>query len=191
VPDGATVQPVHEDRLPPIPDDRLTDEQREAVARVVAGPRGELAGNWVPLLRSPAMMTRLQELGSYLRFDKELDADVFELTVLAVARHWDNEFEWWFHHPVALEAGVPAEVVEDVGHGRRPASGRPELAAAWDLVEELQRTRAVSDATYAAALDLLGEQSLVELVGTVGYYTTLAMTMNVAGTPAPPGPRLP
>lgn len=179
------------DRLPPIADDRLTDAQRAAVASVVAGPRGELAANWVPLLRSPELMTRLQLLGEYLRFGKRLDADVFELAILAVARHWDNDFEWWFHHPIALEVGVPADVVEDVGHGRRPGSGRAELAAAWDLVDELHRTRTVSDPIYARARELLGEERLVELVGTVGYYTTLAMTMNLARTPTPVGPRLP
>ena len=61
-----------------------------------------------------------------------------------------------------------------------------------DLVDELQRTRQVSDATYAAAVGALGEERVVEAVATAGYYTTLAMTMNAAGTPPPDdAPRLP
>ncbi len=190
--DGASrTDLVGEDRLPPLPDEQLTPEQAAAVAAVRAGPRGELAGNWVPLLRSPELMTRLQRLGEYLRFEKLLDDDLLELVILLVARHWDNDFEWWFHHPIALRVGLPEEVVDAVGRGRRAEQGRPEVHAVWTLVEELQRTRRVSDPVWQHAVQLLGEPKVVEVVGTCGYYTTLAMTMNAAQTPAPDGPRLP
>jgi 4-carboxymuconolactone decarboxylase len=184
VPDGP-------DRLPPIDAGLLTEQQREAVARVVAGPRGELAGNWMPWLRTPELMTRLQLVGEFLRFERSLDEDLLELTILTVARQWSNDFEWWFHHPLALRSGVPAEVVDEVGRGVRPTTGRAELRAVWDLVNELHRTHEVSDTTYATAVTLLGEERLVEVAGVVGYYTTLALGMNLARTPAPPGPRLP
>jgi 4-carboxymuconolactone decarboxylase len=184
VPDGP-------DRLPPIPDGELTAAQRAAVEGVMAGPRGELAANWVPLLRSPELMTRLQLVGEYLRFDSVLDDDLVELVILCVARHWGNDFEWWFHHPIALDKGLTPETVADLGHHRRPTSARPEALALWDLVDELLRTGLVSDPTYAAALAALDEVRLVEALGVVGYYTTLALTMNVARTPAPKGQRLP
>lgn len=179
------------DRLPPLPPEQLTPDQQAAVVRISNGPRGALVGPFVPLLRSPELMTRLQLVGEYLRFGSALDDDLRELVILSVARWWDNDFEWGFHHPIALEMGLPSEVIDDVGHHRRPASARPAAAAVWDLVEELQATRQVADPTYAAALALVGEQGVVEVVATVGYYTTLAMTMNVARTPPPDGPRLP
>lgn len=159
--------------------------------RISAGPRGEVVGPFVPLSRSPEMMTRLQLVGEYLRFDSVLDDDLLELVILSVAREWDNDFEWCYHHPIALEKGLPADVVDDIAYRRRPTTGRPEAVAVWDLVEELQTTGQVSDAAYAVAVDLLGEQPVVEIAGVAGYYTTLAMTMNLARTPAPPGPRLP
>ena len=177
--------------MPPVPEDQLADTQRQAIERVVSGPRGELAGNWVPLLRSPALMTRLQLLGEYLRFESLLDDDLVELAVLVVARRWNNQFEWWFHHPIALEKGLPEQAVDDIGHDRRPSAGRREVLVLWDLLDELSRTGRVADSTYDAARALLGEPELVEAVGVMGYYTTLAMTMNLAQTPAPPGPRLP
>ncbi|MGW4794610.1 carboxymuconolactone decarboxylase family protein [Nonomuraea sp. NPDC004297] len=180
------------DRLPLPADGELTPEQRAAVARITAGPRGELSGPFVPLLRSPELMTRLQLVGEYLRFGCVLDDDLVELVILTVARHWDQDFEWGFHHPIALAKGLPAEVVADVGAGRRPRAGRPEVALVWDLVEELQRTGRVGDGAYGAAVAALGETRVVEAVGTAGYYTTLAMVLNTARTPPPPGaPRLP
>ena len=60
---------------------------------------------------------------------------------------------------------------------------------------ELQRTRRVSDTTYAQALARFGEQGVIDLAGIVGYYSLLAMTMNVARVPPPEGesylPRFP
>jgi 4-carboxymuconolactone decarboxylase len=180
------------DRLPPLPDEELTDAQREAVARIASGPRGSLFGPFVPLLRSPEMMTRLQLVGEYIRFDSELADDLVELVILTVARHWDQEFEWGYHHPIALSKGLPESVVEAVGEGRRPADASPAVVAVWELVDELLRTRQVSDAAYEAALGAVGETGVIEAVATAGYYSTLAMTMNAARTPPPDGaPRLP
>ena len=180
------------DRLPPLPDSELDDAQREAQARISSGPRGALFGPFVPLLRSPEAMTRLQLVGEYLRFDSVLDDDLVELVILYVARAWDQDFEFGYHHPLALKAGLPEDVVDDVAHGVRPGGGRPEVGAVIDLVDELHRTRQVSDTAYDAAVGLLGETRVVEVVVTAGYYTTLAMTMNVARTPPPDGaPRLP
>lgn len=180
------------DRLPLPEDDQLTDPQRVARDRIASGPRGAIFGPFVPLLRSPELMTRVQLVGEYLRFDSVLDRDLVELVILVVSREWDQDFEYGYHQPLALEAGLPAEVVDDVARGRRPHAGRPEVGLVWDLLDELHRTRQVADPTWAAVVDALGETATVEVVGTAGYYTTLAMTMNVARTPPPEGaPRLP
>ena len=137
-------------------------------------------------------MTRLQLVGEYIRFESLLDDDLVELVILMVARHWDQQFEWGHHHAIALEKGLSPEIVECVAERRRPASSRIEVGVVWDLVDELLRTRQVSDRVYAAAVGAIGEEGVVEVVGTAGYYATLAMVMNTARTPPPPGaPRLP
>lgn len=190
--DGARLRRVSYDRLPPLPESALDEAQREALARIASGPRGALIGPFVPLLRSPELMTRIQLVGEYLRFNSVLDDDLVELVILCVARAWNQDFEFGYHHPLALEAGLPEAVVDDVARGVRPAGGRPEVGAVVDLVAELHHTRQVSDPVYAAAVGLLGEVRVVEVVATVGYYTTLAMTMNAARTPPPDdAPRLP
>lgn len=175
----------------PLPQE-LTAEQRSAAQRIAAGPRGELNGPFIPLLRSPELMTRLQLVGEYLRYDSRLDDDLFELAILIVARYWNQRVEWGHHQSIAERVGVPSEVIDAVARGRRPEAGRREVILVWDLVDELLHTKQVSEPAYAAALDALGEERVVELVATIGYYATLAMTMNVAGTPPPAGaPRLP
>ena len=185
-----TASPV-EDRLPLPPDGELTPEQRVAVAEISAGPRGGVIGPFAPLLRSPQLMTRLQKVGEHLRFSSGLDRRLFELTILYVSRWWDQDFEWSYHHPLALEAGLDPAVADAIGEGRRPEGMDPAAAAVWDLLDELHRTRQVGDDTYARALAELGDAGVVEVVGAAGYYTTLAMVMNVARTPVPGGSTLP
>ncbi|MGY1705136.1 carboxymuconolactone decarboxylase family protein [Geodermatophilus sp. SYSU D00697] len=180
-----------EDRLPLPPDGELTDAQRAAVAEIRSGPRGAVIGPFAPLLRSPELMTRLQKVGEHLRWSSPLDRRLFEMTILFVSRWWDQDFEWSYHHPLALEAGLDPAVADAIGEGRRPEGMDPAAEAVWDLLDELHRTRRVGDDTYARALEQLGDAGVVEVVGAAGYYTTLAMVMNVARTPVPGGSILP
>jgi 4-carboxymuconolactone decarboxylase len=173
------------------PQGALTTQQRAAVEAVAAGPRGELLACFVPFLRSPELMTRVQHVGEYVRYGSVLDEHLVELVVLCVARCWDQEFEWWVHRPLAEAAGLGAEVIAAVGAGSRPEGATPEVLAVVDLVHDLHTLRDVSDDTYRAALTALDEVRVVEAVATTGYYVMLAMMMNAAHTPAPPGPRLP
>ena len=185
MPDGAV------DRLPPLTEEQMTPAQRAAAAEISSGPRGAVIGPFAPLLRSPELMTRLQKVGEYLRFESPLDRRLFEMTILWVARWWDQQFEWTFHHPLALEAGLEPSIADAIAEGRRPEGMDVAAAAVWDLLDELHRTRVVSDPTYDRALAELGEVGVVEVVATAGYYTTLAAVMNTARTPAPGGPVLP
>jgi 4-carboxymuconolactone decarboxylase len=171
--------------MPPIPESQMTAEQRAAAAEVAAGRRGALIGPFIPALRSPEFMRRLQRLGEFLRYDNALGPQLSEMLILLVARQWTQQFEWSVHAPIARQSGVGEEVIEAIAHGRRPLTMTKDQAIGHDVFDELQRNRHVSDGTYARAVAALGEQGVVELVGIIGYYSTLAMIMNVAQTPAP------
>ena len=173
--------------MPPIPADRMTPVQREAAQEIVAGRRGDLYGPFVPALRSPEFLRRLQRLGEYLRYDAALPPRLREMAIILTAREWSQEFEWDVHAPLARDAGLDASIVDDIAAGRRPAGMDGEEAILYDVFVELHGMRTLSDATYARAVEAFGEQGLIDLLGAVGYYTTLAMIMNVAGTPLPEG----
>ena len=172
------------DRLPPIPETDLSPAQRAAAEALASGPRGKLAGPFVPLLRSPELMSRVQKLGEYLRFESALPGRIKELAILIVARHWDQDYEWSFHLPLALQAGVTRDTAEAIAEGGRPVLTADE-AAAYDLLVELLETRQAGDEAYAAALAAFGEAGVIELIAFGGYYGLLAMVMNAARTPAP------
>ena len=175
---------THTDRMPPIPMGRLTDAQKAAFDELTSGPRGKLAGPFVPLLRSPELMRRVQKVGEYLRFESALPDRIKEFAILVVARFWSQGYEWSFHLPLALKAGVTRATAEALAHGRRPAALTLEEAAAYDFLGELNADKVVGDQAYARAVEVFGETGVVDLVGFNGYYALLAMAMNTARTPA-------
>jgi 4-carboxymuconolactone decarboxylase len=175
------------DRLPPIPDAELTPEQRVAAAELSATARGSVFGPFVPLIRSPEMLNRLQRLGQYLRYDSALPPRLSEMAILVVARHWSQQYEWHVHHPIAIKAGLDAAKAEAIAAGRRPDGMDADEAALHDLLVEILRKQLVSDPTWARAIAAFKERGVIDLLGLAGYYSTLGMVMNAARTPLPPG----
>ena len=171
-------------RLPPIPSEQLTPDQEAAVQEMVAGRRGAVIGPFIATLRSPELTRRLQRLGEYLRYDAALPEKLREMTILLTAREWTQGFEWEVHAPLALAAGLSAETIAAIADARLPPTMDRGESLVYDVFTELHRDRAVTDNTYEAAVAELGEQGVVDLIAMIGYYTTLAMILNVAQTKA-------
>ena len=173
------------ERLPPIPPEELTTDQQAVVDEMTAGPRGAVIGPFVAMLRSPELTRRLQRLGEYIRYNAALPEKLREMAILLTAREWKQGFEWDVHAPLAAQAGLSDAVIAAIAQGHAPASlGPADELLVYSVFTELHRTRAVSDSTYSAACREFGEQGVIDLVALIGYYTTLAMIMNVAQTPA-------
>ena len=67
-PDNQAVYVIAPERMPIIPEEKMTSPQKKAAAEIAAGPRGDVRGPFVALLRSPELMSRVQKVGEYLRF---------------------------------------------------------------------------------------------------------------------------
>jgi 4-carboxymuconolactone decarboxylase len=173
--------------MPPIPKQKMTRAQKQAARAIVSGPRGGLIGPFIPALRSPQFMTRLQRLGEYLRYHSALGPKLGELVILLTARHWTQNFEWHVHAPLAIKSGLTKNTVRAVAAGGRPNHMAADEALVYDFISELLHNKSVCDATYGAAVAQFGEQAVIDLTGALGYYTMLAMIMNVAQTPLPKG----
>ena len=168
------------DRMPPIVAEKMTAEQKAAADEFTAGRGYGVSGPFAVMLRSPEVMLRAKAMGDYLRFRNVLPKRVSEMVILLTAREWTQQYEWAYHYPIALEAGLAKPTAEAIAEGRRPEGMQADELAAYDFSSELHRRRSVSDATYARALKLFGEQGIVDLIGISGYYSFLAMMMNVA-----------
>jgi 4-carboxymuconolactone decarboxylase len=177
-----------QDRMPPIPADKQTPAQKEALAGLAASERGAAptAGPFIVLLRSPELLNRMQKVGEFLRYNSSLPQELTEMTILITARDSTQQYEWTRHYPIAIKAGVKEETAAAIAEGRRPEKMTEDEAIVYDFDAELLRNRSVSDPTYARLLNRFGEAAVVDTVGTVGYYSSLALMMSVARSPVPP-----
>jgi 4-carboxymuconolactone decarboxylase len=173
------------DRMPPLPNEAMSDAQKVAAAALIAGPRKGVFGPFIALMRSPELMDRLQRVGEYLRFGSIIPGKLNEIAMLVTARHVTNHFEWAVHYPLALKAGVAPATVDAIGRGERPVGMPDDEALVHDLCRELLGTHHLGDDLYGRAVAAWGEQGVIDLVGCVGYFLAICLVMNTAGTPPP------
>ena len=176
-------------RFKPLHENDMSEAQLQAVRDLAGGPRGRFNpdGPSALLLRSPDLMSRTQRVGEYLRYGSSLPARLNEFAILITARQWGAQMEWYAHHPLALEAGLSAAVAADLAQGRRPAGMNDDEEAVYRFCTELHGTRTVSDSTFKDVADRFGERGVIDLIALTGYYTMLAMVLNVAQQPLPGG----
>ncbi len=175
------------DRMPEIPIDKMTPEQKKAADEFAAGRGTPVFGPFVPLLRSPEVMLRAKAMGDYLRYKSVMPPALNEFAILITARRWGQGYEWAVHQPIAVKAGLKAEITQALAEGRRPQGMSADEEMIYEFSSELHQNQSVSDATYARALARFGEQGIIDLVGVNGYYTFLAMVLNATRTALPKG----
>ena len=152
-----------------------------------AGRGAGCSGRSCPCSTIPCSPTGCRACGACLRSASSLPEDLKELAIIVTARHWTAQFEWYAHRRLALAAGISDEIVAAIAEDRRPDDLSPERAAVYDFCIELHEEGQVSAPTFQRALDHLDRGRLIELIGLCGYYTLIAMVLNVAEVPIPDG----
>ncbi len=174
-------------RFAPLSETDMTAEQKQVAHTIASGPRGSLRGPFHALLRSPELADRVRHLGDFVRFESSFPAPLRELAILLVAKFWSADYEWNAHRKHALAAGLDPAIPAAIEAGRRPEKLSPDEALVYDLVSQLLVDKDIADATYEAAKTRFGERTIVELIGTAGYYGFVSLVLNAARTPVPEG----
>jgi 4-carboxymuconolactone decarboxylase len=166
-------------RLPPFDAVHATPEQKAVLDEIVSGPRGNLNGPFLGWIHSPELAQQAQRLGAFCRYRTGLPLRLSELAILVTAARWQAQAEWHIHCPIAIEAGVAQTDAEAIRLGQKPSFANTDDALIYAFASELYDTRRVSDATYTAAVARFGHEVVINLVGLLGYYALVAMTLNV------------
>ena len=174
-------------RIPALKPDEMTDRQKQVHDTIASGPRGEVRGPLAVWLNRPDLADRAQALGQYCRYESCLPGRLSELAILTTARFWNSEFEWAAHKPIALEAGVSAEIIEAIRCNKQPDFAHEDEAVVYLFTHRLHRERHIDDTLYQRTVDILGQDAAVDLTGILGYYTLISMTINVFEVAAPEG----
>ena len=169
-------------RLATLTDEQMNAPQRALVDALRSGPRGKsltIRGPFAAWLHAPVLGDLAQKLGAHVRYGTSLSPRQSEFAILCTARLWRAQYEWFAHAPMAEKAGVSLKTIADLRAGRTPSKAQKDEHAMYDFIKELYRSKRVSDRTYAKVHGFLKDAGLVELVGILGYYVLISMTLNV------------
>jgi len=181
-------------RIEVLAEDKLTAVQRALLDSIRSGPRGgstTIRGPFAVFLHAPEFGELAQQLGGFCRYQTAVPPRLSEFAILVTAKLWRAQYEWFAHVPQAERVGVTKETISDLHKGRMPKSLPKDERAIYDFIQELYKTRRVSDKTFERVRALLGDAATVELVGILGYYVLISMILNVFRMSPPPDETLP
>ena len=169
-------------RLALIDEAHMNDAQRALLDAIRSGPRGKSItprGPFAVWLHAPEFGHLAQALGGHCRYRTGLPPRLSEFAILCTARLWRAQYEWSAHAPMAEKAGVSRKTIQDLRSGREPSSAPKDERAIYAFIRELYKTNRVSERAYKRVHAFLGDAGTVELVGILGYYALISMTLNV------------
>lgn len=171
-------------RLKPLDTGLMTDRQKQVYDAIVSGPRGQVRGPLAVWLHRPELASKAQELGQYCRYDSALPPRLSELAILTTARIWDAAFEWQAHVPHALAGGVDSSIIDSLSADQTPSFVSKDEEIVYAVTREINITRQLSDDTYNQVVKILGVEATVDLIGLLGYYALISMTINAFKIPS-------
>lgn len=183
-------------RATPVTYDNATPQQQEVWDSIIAtrgdpstlvGEDGALVGPFNSMVASPTIGKRIGDLGQAVRYSSSVDNRLLELAIITVGAHWRSNFEWFAHSRLAAAAGVDSSVIDALAAGEAPTFTKDDEAVVHRFAEQLVKSGRVAKADFDAARALLGEQGVIDLITTIGYYSLISLTLNALDIPLPGG----
>jgi AhpD family alkylhydroperoxidase len=183
-------------RLPAFRPDELSPEQRSLYDQLLAGPRasasdsfplvdteGGLQGPLNAWLLNARLGDGFDAVGAAIRFGLTLKPRVRELVIFAVAYHYRCDFELYAHRRIGAAAGLSTDEIDQLARGEHPRLDSEHERTALATATSLLASGDLDDVDYARAITAFGEGGLFEILSLVGWYTLLALQLNVFRVP--------
>lgn len=165
----------------------ISADQQAIFDECAAGKRGRVTPPLRAWIHSPEMARHTQRLGQFLRYDTSLGPRLSELAILVTARYWTAQYEWYAHKKMALDAGLDPAIIDAIRDRHVPDFDDPKAQLVYEFSEALHENKVVPKPLYDQAVDMLGRRGVVELIGLLGYYTLVSMTLNTFEFDLPEG----
>lgn len=178
-------------RFPQITLEQIAPEGQTLAKEIIQISSVGLGGPYNIMFRSPVYADRMKKLLDYLRFNTSLPTRLNEFAILIQGHEWKSQVEWYAHYPLALKAGLPQSVADDLKQGIRPRNMAADEEVVYELCTTLMKEHEVSDALFNKAKKVLSDQQIVDLVAVSGTYVTVAMLLAIGQEMPPEGKPLP
>lgn len=178
-------------RLQPKPYDELTPAQQAQYDRIKRArsprPDGQFGGPFDPWIRSPEVAERAMSLGNFIWERTSVGRRIVELAIIVTGRHWRSNVEWVAHARMAKEQGVSDAVIDAVFEQRLPDDAPEDERLTIQVCRALHETQDLPLELYQRAIATWGEQGLMDIIQTIGFYTFVSMTLNTFNIPTAEG----
>ena len=175
-------------RLPKVNIEQLSCEQHVFHDQIVASPRGELRGPFVPLLHHPTVGNLIQKVGAQLRFEGVLPGKLRELAIIITARHWTAQYEWHAHRKIAEKEGLSESICDSIAERKEPDFDSKLEKLVYDFVTGmLANDLRTPDHIFSSALKEFGPAGVIELNCLCGFYGLIGSVLNNFDVEIPDG----
>jgi 4-carboxymuconolactone decarboxylase len=169
-------------RFPLLRRDELDVPTREMFDRMVgadqaAAPRGPVGMTF----NSPAFVDPVQQINTALRSDGSLGTRLAEIVITATGREMNSQYQWIVHGAGAARAGAGQEVLDAIRDDGELSDLEENDRIAIALIRELFRDDAVSQQTFAAAVNRFGARGTIEIAALAGDYLMMTTVYNALG----------
>lgn len=165
------------------PDPATMDAETRRVYDMVLGKRGRLPGPFRIWLANPEFSEIAETFGRRVRFDSGLSRRIVELATIIACRNAKAQYAWHSHRNAAREVGIPEDVIVAIRDGKTPKIEDETEAAVYAFCHEVLENKSVSDATFGRIDRLIGRPALIDLMGLIGFYGVVAITLNAFDIP--------
>lgn len=163
-------------RLKPQSYNDLSVEQKKILKTIT--PNEKIPNLFMTLIRNPEMLNALNGIGLYTMKGSTLSPKDRELLILRVAWLTKSNYEFVHHKRIALKLGLSldeiAKTQTDINFSKWDGPNKYLIKA----VDELMLNSTLSDTTWNNLANRFSEKQLLDLIVTVGQYSTVAMLLN-------------
>lgn len=184
-------------RLPPVPADHITDQQRPLYDAFIANVNthfadittttddGALLGPWGVWIQVPSIGAPMMDLITAIRDLPGLSATAQQVAILVTGARSNAAYEIYAHAAAAHDAGLSEAQIVTLLAGGRPDDLDADQAIAADVAIALGNGGPLPEPIYAAALARLGQDGLNALIFTIAQYSFVGVMLNGYDVPSP------
>jgi 4-carboxymuconolactone decarboxylase len=166
-------------RIAPLEEAEWSPEQREILAPIRQS--GRVYNIFKTLIRHPKLLKRWLPFANHILYKSTLDPREREMVILRIGWLCRAEYEWGQHVQIGKRAGLTDAEIARIGAGPDAPGWTPFEAVLLRAVDELHRDACITEESWAALGARYDTPQLMDLVFTVGNYTTVSMALNTLG----------
>lgn len=165
-------------RIAPLKPEEM-NERQQTFLKPYSAPDGSTGNVFATLARHMDLLEAWSDFGLHAMVKSNVDPKLREICVLRTAVNCDSPYEWHHHARIGRQVGLSKEVIDRIQTGAALDSKEQDLMVA--CADDLSESTTLSDKTWKDMIDTFGLEYTLDIIFTVGAYTTMAMALNSCG----------